>query len=133
MFSSTVRPLIFPVNLHRAALLALAAVVSLGFLRPSAVSQQATEPETTPPRVIHKVDPEYTAEAREAGVVGEVVLDLDIDAKGNVERIRVKQPLDKGLDENAVAAVRKWKFEPATRNREPVAVSVAIAVRFALK
>lgn len=112
---------------------ALAAVLFLCAFTARAAAPQAREPETKAPKVIHKVDPEYTAEARDAGVEGEVVLDLDIDAAGNVERVRVKQPLDKGLDENAAAAVRKWKFEPATRNGEPVAVSVAISVRFALK
>jgi protein TonB len=82
--------------------------------------------------VVYQVSAEYTDEAKEARISGEVVLDLDIDNKGSVEAVRIKRSLDKGLDENAVAAVRKWRFTPATRNGEPVATTISVSVKFAL-
>jgi protein TonB len=49
---------------------------------------------------------------------------------GNVARIRMKRILGHQLDENAMAAVKTWRFTPGTRNGEPVAVSMDIEVIF---
>lgn len=38
----------------------------------------------------------------------------------------------KGLDEKAVEAVRKWRFEPAKLKGQPVAVQINIEVTFKL-
>jgi TonB family protein len=122
---------LFANNVRRAAFLALTAVVFLGCLN-SPAAGQAGEPGIKPPRVIHQVSAEYTEEAKQARISGEVVLEIDIDDKGNVERARITRSLDNGLDENAMAAVRKWKFKPATRDGEPVAATVSISVKFAL-
>jgi TonB family protein len=37
-----------------------------------------------------------------------------------------------GLDENAMEGVKRWRFNPATRNGEPVAVEMKIEVSFNL-
>jgi TonB family protein len=130
MFTYTRQGLLFSKNVRRAAL-ALTAVVLLGYFS-SPTTGQTGEPKTKPPRVVYQVSAEYTDEAKEARISGEVVLDLDIDNKGSVEAVRIKRSLDKGLDENAVAAVRKWRFTPATRNGEPVATTISVSVKFAL-
>lgn len=131
MFGCTRQEPLLYNDVRRTAFLALTAVVFLGCLSPL-TSGQAGDSETKPPRVTYKVTAEYTDEAKEARISGEVVLEIDIDAKGNVERARIKQSLDKGLDENAVTAVRKWMFKPATRNGEPVAATVSVSVKFTL-
>ncbi len=41
-------------------------------------------------------------------------------------------PLGMGLDEQAVNAIRTWKFEPAKRGSEPVPVQIAVEVDFRL-
>jgi TonB family protein len=64
------------------------------------------------PRALYAPDPEYSEEARNAGYQGTVVLWLVVGADGLPHDIRVQRPLGKGLDEKAVEAVRKWKFEP---------------------
>jgi TonB family protein len=44
----------------------------------------------------------------------------------------VQRTLGLGLDEKAIEAVRKWKFEPAMKNGQPVAVQVNVEVNFRL-
>jgi TonB family protein len=93
-------------------------------------AQQESEPKTTAPRLIHKVEPEYTAEAREAGLEGTVVLGVEVGTDGTAHDIRVTRSLGMGLDEKGVEAVRLWKFEPATRDGKPVAVKATIEINF---
>jgi TonB family protein len=45
----------------------------------------------------------------------------------------VVRPLIAGLDANAVAAVKRWKFRPGIKNGEAVNVSATIEVNFRLK
>jgi len=67
------------------------------------------------PLLIHKVEPEYTEEARAAKFQGTVVLKVVIEANGRVstERINVDRSLGMGLDEKAIEAVKQWRFKPA--------------------
>ena len=87
---------------------------------------------TTSPKVVHKIQPQYTQEAKAAKLAGKVRLSLEIDEEGNPTRIRVQQGLGKGLDQQAVLAVRQWKFSPGTANGRPVRVSATIEINFKL-
>jgi TonB family protein len=84
----------------------------------------------TPPRAIYAPDPEYADAARKAKILGTVVLSLVVSAAGLPEHIRVAKSLDPGLDQEAVDAVKKWKFEPAMRSGKPVAIAIAVEVNF---
>lgn len=55
-----------------------------------------------------------------------------VDNKGNVSRIDVVKPLDKGLDKSAVETVRTWKFKPGTRNGVPIPIKVMVEITFRL-
>ena len=88
--------------------------------------------EVTAPRPIQKQEPEYTEEARDAKIEGSVTLSVVIEADGRIYEANVVKGLDPGLDANALAAVRMWVFEPATKRGEPVAVSANIEVNFRL-
>jgi TonB family protein len=118
-------------RMAHAALLAVALLSGLLTLR--APAQQANADGTTAPKLIHKVDADYTREARDAGISGDVTLALEIGEDGTVRDVRVKQSLDKGLDQNAVAAARQWKFEPGKKDGQPVPVEATVVIRFALK
>jgi TonB family protein len=85
-----------------------------------------------PPRVLSDPDPEYSTLARSAGYQASVVLWLVVDTDGSAKRIRVQQGAGMGLDEAAIAAVKNWRFESATRNGEPVAVMINVEVNFRL-
>jgi len=85
-----------------------------------------------PPRVLHKVDPKYTDEARDAKIEGTVLLKVVIGTDGLAHDINVVTSPDAGLGVKAAEAVQEWKFEPGTLNGEPVAVQAQIEVNFRL-
>jgi TonB family protein len=71
---------------------------------------------------IQATDPEYTEEARIAGLEGTVVLGGVIDEVGFAQNLEVLEPLGLGLDEKAIEAVKQWHFDP--RQRPPVQIAV---------
>ncbi len=87
----------------------------------------------TPPRVLTKVEPQYTEEARDAKIAGTVLLQTEITPEGTAQNIVVKRSLEPGLDAKAVEAVSQWKFTPGTKDGELVTVAVMIEVNFRLK
>lgn len=101
----------------------------------SASDDTVYEPGTTgvsSPRVIYRVDPEYTDKARKKKLNGIVVLSVIVTPEGSARDVKIIKSLDGGLDKNAMAAVSKWKFEPSTKDGKPVAMHVAVEVRFRL-
>jgi TonB family protein len=86
----------------------------------------------SPPRAIKAPDPEYTKAARKAKIAGTVVLWLIVNEKGLPEQIRIQKSLDPGLDQKAADAVKRWKFDPARKDGQPVAVMINVEVNFRL-
>lgn len=80
--------------------------------------------EVKPPKVLEAVDAEYTSAARAAAIEGKVVLDLTVCELGKVKDVKVVAPLSHGLTESAVAAARKWKFEPPKGGETVVRVTL---------
>lgn len=89
--------------------------------------------EVKAPRVISKVDPQYTEEARRQKIEGPVLLSVVVGTDGMAHDISVIKSLDAGLDRMAAEAIEKWHFAPGTRNGEPVAVRASIEVNFRLQ
>ncbi len=84
------------------------------------------------PRAIYDPEPEYSEEARKARYQGSVLLWAVIGPDGTPRDVRVARSLGMGLDQKAIEAVRKWRFEPARKNGQPVAVQINIEVNFRL-
>ena len=84
------------------------------------------------PRVLYAPDPEYSEEARKAKYQGTVVLWVVVGPDGRPRDIRIQRSLGLGLDEKAMEAVRSWKFEPAKKDGQPVAVQINVEVNFRL-
>jgi TonB family protein len=85
------------------------------------------------PRVIYKVEPQYTDEAKHAKISGTVLLSIVVDADGNPGDVQVVRGLDPGLDKNAIAALSQWRFAPAIKNNQPVAAQADVEVHYRLK
>jgi TonB family protein len=83
--------------------------------------------------VITKVEPQYSEEARQAKWQGTVVLGLTVDETGVPRNISVVKPLGMGLDQNAIAAVSQWRFQPTLLNGVPTKVQTQIEVSFKLQ
>jgi TonB family protein len=88
--------------------------------------------DVTTPRILDKVDPQYTDEARSAKIQGTVTLSMVVGADGMAHDISVQKSLEPGLDRKAAEAIEQWHFAPATLNGEPVMVQVVIEVNFKL-
>jgi len=84
------------------------------------------------PKGIYTPDPEYSEEARKAKYQGVCVLWLIVDQSGHPRDIKVARSLGMGLDQKAIEAVRNWKFEPAKKDGQPVAVQINVEVNFRL-
>ena len=88
---------------------------------------------TDPPTILFKVDPQYSEEARKARYQGTGVFEAIIRSDGTLDILRVVRSLDFGLDENAIQALKQWKFRPGMRNGQPVDVALNIEVKFNLR
>jgi TonB family protein len=64
--------------------------------------------------------------------IGTVALSLIVDSKGRAENVMVVRPLGFGLDDQAVKAIRTWRFKPAMKDDTPVPVYATIEVNFNL-
>ena len=85
------------------------------------------------PVPIKEVKPRYTDGAKARGVQGIVEVTAEVLSNGSVGAVKVTQSLDPDLDEQAVLAVKEWKFKPATKDDNPVDVEVNIELTFTLK
>jgi protein TonB len=79
-----------------------------------------------------KVSP-YPPEARKAGIEGQVIALLTIDDQGRVARVRKLSGPGHGLDEAAVAALRKFRFKPARLNGQAVATEIRYVYSFEIE
>jgi len=77
-----------------------------------------------PPVAIHRVDPKVP------GVRGIVIIETIIDLDGNVCDAAVLKGINPEADAAALAAVKQWRFRPATLNGKTVAVYFDLTVRF---
>ncbi len=85
---------------------------------------------TRPPAVLEPAVPEYPEDAKARGISGEVVLELDVSAEGQVLEARVAKPGGSGFDEAALAAGRRLRFSPAEIDGKPSAVTIEYRFRF---
>jgi len=83
------------------------------------------------PEAISKVRPDFPEAARRSGVEGVVIIKALIGVDGLVKDAMIVQSVPL-LDEAAMASVRQWTFKPALRGGVPVAVWVAVPVKFSV-
>ncbi len=85
------------------------------------------------PQLVLKKAPTYPNGAKDLGLTGNVVLQIQIGSDGWVSKVDVVSSEPEGIFEKAaVDAVSKWKFKPASVGGEMVATSVKIPLKFEL-
>ncbi len=75
----------------------------------------------TLPQVVKQVRAEYTSEAMQQRIQGDVVLEAVVRNDGKVGDVKVSESLDSvyGLDEEAVKAFKQWEFKPGKKTPRP--------------
>jgi periplasmic protein TonB len=84
------------------------------------------------PVVVDRAEPVYTEAARRAKITGTVIVEAIIDKQGNVDNVKLVKGLPGGLSEQAMSAVRRWKFRPGTQNGVAVDTIFNLTVQFTL-
>lgn len=85
------------------------------------------------PEKLSAPQPQYTEIARKARIQGVVIVQAIINKQGEVTNVKVLKGLPMGLSEEAVAAIKRWSFKPATLNGKPVDVYYNLTVNFRLQ
>jgi len=82
-------------------------------------------------RIVNRVQPVYPPLARQTRISGTVRLHAIIGKDGTIQQLEVMSghPL---LQQNALDAVRQWRYQPTLLNGEPVEVDTTIDVIFSL-
>src|SRR5206468_11520371 len=82
----------------------------------------------------YQVQPGYPASARRLGIQGTTMLRVHVLVDGRVGDVVVQETAGHpDLDQAAAEAVRRWRFDPARRGNDPVAMWVVLPVEFRLK
>jgi len=117
------------------AVVQLDEVSATGFAQEAPVAVASAAPEGPPNaavEVVFKPIPEYSLAAREAGVEGDVALEVDFSSSGTVRVLRVVEGLGHGLDEIAIRAAEQMSFTPAIRNGHKVDTRAIVYIVFRL-
>ena len=85
------------------------------------------------PVLTKEVKPVYTQDAKARGVQGRVEMLVIVQADGTVGDVKVTTSLDPDLDEQAVIAMKQWRFRPGTKDDKAVDVECNVEMTFTLK
>lgn len=99
-----------------------------------AATAQMTDDSVTPPQIILETQkpPVYPPAAQAARIGGVVTLNITIQRDGNVGEVKVlacTHP-NMGFEKASAKAVKKWRFEPATKDGEPVEYATTFRLNF---
>jgi len=98
---------------------------------PSAPPRAAFEVDKMP-AVLTQPEVRYPEEARRQGVEGQVVVNIEIDEKGRVRKVKLVKGIHPLLDAAAIEGVRKMRFRPARAAGEAVPVKIRYVYTFVL-
>lgn len=93
----------------------------------------APEDNIAPPKAVSQEKPVYPFAMRRFGLRGSVLLEFEVNTQGRVQNARIVSSDNPAFDEPALKAVFAWKFEPATRNGQPVTMRMRVPIQFTLE
>lgn len=89
-----------------------------------------------PPKLRKQVEPNYPPRAQEQNIAASVLLELDIDIGGKVQRsvvLEASSTPEMGFEQAALDAAKQLEFEPALEGGEPIPVTITFRFRFVPK
>jgi TonB family protein len=105
----------------------------LPIVRAAAVDRAGTEPATLPAIAEYTTPPLYSDLARSRRIEGVVTIGVHVDENGHLLAARVVKGLGSGLDQNALVALRQWRFVPGTRAGRPASMDADVDIEFSLQ
>lgn len=102
--------------------------------KPDAVADKVYEVggEVKSPKLVHYVEPAFSPKSKEAYVEGTVKISTVVTKAGDATNPQVLSGLNAEEDRTAIEALKQWKFDPGTRNGQPVNVRVTVEINFHL-
>ena len=88
--------------------------------------------EVKAPKLIHYVEPEFSPSSKEAFVEGTVKISTVVTRDGVPTELKVVRGLNTKEDETAMDALKQWRFQPGTKEGQPVRVRMTVEVDFHL-
>ena len=90
---------------------------------------------TVAPALVTRVDPKYTEQGMRRRIQGFVTLQFVVEPDGTVGQVRVVRSLDaaSGLDDQAVATLKQWRFKAGTKDGQAVRVLATAMMEFTLR
>ena len=85
------------------------------------------------PEVVHTVMPEYPPLMRNLRLRAEVTVQLLVDVHGDVVNPVAVRSMNPGFNENAILAVKRWKFKPGLHNGRPVRMQMELPIMFQME
>ena len=82
------------------------------------------------PRGVYTPAAEYDEKDRKKKISGTVLLSLIVTKEGDTDDIKVENSLTPGLDQQAVKAVSRWKFDPLIHDGKACATRIKTEVSF---
>lgn len=98
-----------------------------------AVTGSGGDRTTAPAIAEYTTPPLYSDEARRRGIEGIVTIGVHVDEHGALSAARVMNGLGAGLDQNALVAMRQWRFRPGMRAGVPVPSDAEVEIEFNLR
>ena len=98
----------------------------------SVVALSARENPQETPQIKKRVDPNYPAILKAAGIEGDVFVQVTVNRDGQVEKIDATKATDPRFIPAVMEAVRQWEFGPATKDGLPIKSEVTIPFKFRL-
>ncbi len=98
----------------------------------SAPSFDTVPGNVSPPQLLNYIAPKYSHHARRTGISGECVIGLTVDTQGIPQNVHVVRSLEPSLDENAVEAVKKWRYTPPMADGKAVPFEGTVRIDFKL-
>jgi protein TonB len=86
-----------------------------------------------PVRVLSSKLPDYPRRARQLGIEGLIVIEVEVDVHGKVTKVQLRQGLEDELDRISLDAVKNWLYDPATVDGQPIASTRLLRLRYQLE
>lgn len=112
---------------------AAAAVVALSLCPSTSAHAQEAGTIDRPPRLVQFVEADYPKDKHDAGITARVLLSIEISEQGKVGDVEVVESGGPDFDASAVAAVRRFVFEPAESEGRPTPVKITYRYDFTIK